>query len=131
MNLCAASQRLLSCRCSWAIVCAVVAAAAGCSSEPADEANWSRDSVRTAPDQTSADSDRWRIGPIAAVYYASSPAQGRPPDGELPPHTPVRVIERAGSYALVEWEDGTGWVSTDALEPVSGSPLKVHKIPMH
>ena len=58
---------------------------------------------------------KYKIRDSFASYYESSPAQGRPPDGEIPPGTSVELIERGGSYSLVKWDGKTGWVATDAL----------------
>jgi hypothetical protein len=58
---------------------------------------------------------RYRIGTSFANYYESSPAQGRPPDGEIPPGTIVELVEKGGSYARVRWDGKTAWVAMDAL----------------
>jgi hypothetical protein len=73
----------------------------------------------------------WQIGPVAAVYYATSPAQGRPPDGEIPAGTPVELREAAGSYSLVAWGEEAVWVASDALVEVKPAQRKIHKIETH
>ena len=45
------------------------------------------------------------IGSMTA-YYTGGPQQGRPPDGQLWPGTPVRVLQDAGSYSLIRTADG-------------------------
>lgn len=71
------------------------------------------------------------IGLAGTAYYESSPAQGRPPDGELPAGTTVKLLEESGSYSLVTWEGRRAWVAVDALRSRDPQPRKVHKIPMH
>ncbi len=39
-------------------------------------------------------------------YYTTGPQQARPPDGTLAADTKVRLVEEAGSYSLVESQDG-------------------------
>jgi hypothetical protein len=76
-------------------------------------------------------STRRTIGPRPAAYYTTSPAQGRPPDGELPPGTAVNLAENAGSYARVTWNGQSVWVATEALEEPPAEPRPMHKIPTH
>lgn len=71
------------------------------------------------------------VSPVSAAYYASSPAQGRPPDGELPAGTAVEIIENSGSYSLVAWNSQRVWVANDALKTVSAESRAMHKIPTH
>jgi len=55
------------------------------------------------------------IGSFTA-YYTGGPQQGRPPDGQLEPGTRVKVLENAGSYALIRTADGIeAYVSTAAI----------------
>ena len=87
----------------------------------AREANPPGAEVPTATDDTPGDAEapeatKYRIGDSFATYYTSSPAQGRPPDGEIPPGTIVEVVERAGSYSRVQWDGKTVWVASDAIE---------------
>ncbi len=50
------------------------------------------------------------------VYYAGGPQQARPADGELEEGTKVNVIEGAGSYTLIETQNGVrGYVETNAI----------------
>jgi hypothetical protein len=52
-------------------------------------------------------------------FYRGGPQQARPADRRLDAGTLVRVIETAGSYTLVELEDGVGgYVLTNALLPL-------------
>ncbi len=55
----------------------------------------------------------------ATPYYASSPMQARPPDGEIPAGIPCRVIEGSiGPYAHIQTASGIdGYVGADALGP--------------
>jgi len=39
-------------------------------------------------------------------YYVGGPQQASPPDGQFPAGTEVQIVERAGSYTLVETADG-------------------------
>jgi hypothetical protein len=75
-------------------------------------------------------SSRRTIGLLTA-YYSTSPAQGRPPDGELPPGTSVDLEEQAGSYARVRWNGKSVWVATDSLNAEPARPREIHKIPTH
>lgn len=51
--------------------------------------------------------------------YRGGPQQARPADRRLDAGTLVRVIETAGSYTLIELEDGDGgYVLTNALLPL-------------
>ncbi len=53
-------------------------------------------------------------------YYTDSPAQTRPPDGNLEPGTRVRLLRKAGSYVLVGSEAGIrAYVVADAIKPLS------------
>ena len=57
------------------------------------------------------------IGSFTA-YYTGGPQQGRPPDGQLEPGTPVKVLVNAGSYSLIRTADGIeAYVSTAAIGP--------------
>jgi len=115
--------------------------AAGCSETPAPDASRppgardvdsKRSATGAAPVSGSVAADSKRaIGPLRTPYYESSPAQGRPPDGELPPGTVVELLETAGSYSLVKWNTQRAWVATDSLKAIEPQPRKVHKIPMH
>ncbi|MBM4047031.1 MAG: hypothetical protein FJ279_18165 [Planctomycetes bacterium] len=50
-------------------------------------------------------------------YYLDGPQQARPPDGLLKAQTKVRLIRDAGSYCLVQAENGVkAYVSTAALK---------------
>ncbi|MEE2962320.1 MAG: hypothetical protein VYA34_16420 [Myxococcota bacterium] len=51
-------------------------------------------------------------------YYATSPQQGRPPEGNLAKDTKVMVSdESTGSYVWMEAENGRkGWVAASALK---------------
>jgi serpin B len=52
-------------------------------------------------------------------YYATSPQQGRPPDGSLAAGTKVAVLRRQSSYSLVQSQGGErGYVATTALKSV-------------
>jgi uncharacterized protein YgiM (DUF1202 family) len=51
------------------------------------------------------------------TWYRDGPQQSRPPDGQLPAGTRVRVVEEAGSYVRIAAENGvTGFVAADALK---------------
>ena len=57
------------------------------------------------------------IGSMTA-YYTGGPQQGRPPDGQLWPGTPVKVLQDAGSYSLILTADGIeAYVATAAIGP--------------
>lgn len=57
------------------------------------------------------------IGSMTA-YYTGGPQQGRPPDGQLWPGTPVKVLQDAGSYSLIRTADGIeAYVATAAIGP--------------
>ncbi len=59
------------------------------------------------------------VGPFAAVYYLGGPQQARPPEGRFKPGTRVRLVRNAGSYCVVQSENGiTAHVSTSALKPI-------------
>ena len=115
--------------------------AAGCSETPtpdssrppgARDVDSKRSATGAAPVSSSVAADAQRaIGPLGTPYYESSPAQGRPPEGQLSPGTVVELLETAGSYSLVKWDAKRAWVATDALREVEPQPRKVHKIPMH
>ncbi len=50
-------------------------------------------------------------------YYKDGPQQMRPPDGQLEPGTWVRVIQEAGSYVLIETQQGLrAYVDRSALK---------------
>lgn len=50
-------------------------------------------------------------------YYTTGPQQGRPPDGKFPPGTKINIVREAGSYLLVQSQDGVeAYVSTDAIK---------------
>ena len=55
----------------------------------------------------------------ATPYYASSPMQARPPDGEIPAGVPCRVIEGSiGPYTHIQTASGIdGYVGADAIGP--------------
>lgn len=87
----------------------------------AREANPPGAEIPSATDEAAGDAQkpaalRYKIGTSFASYYESSPAQGRPPDGEIPPGTVVEFVEEGGSYARVRWDGKTAWVAMDALE---------------
>ncbi len=49
-------------------------------------------------------------------YYKGGPQQAQPPDGQFKAETKVKLIEKAGSYSLVQSEDGVeAYVATGAL----------------
>lgn len=56
---------------------------------------------------------------IETPYYELGPQQGRPADGVLSSGTKIKLIESAGSYALIVTESGiTGYVSVNDIKPV-------------
>jgi hypothetical protein len=62
----------------------------------------------------------------ATEYYTTGPQQGRAPDGMFPVGTRVRLLEEAGSYTLVEAEDGiTAYVTADAIHDELTPPTGV------
>jgi len=53
------------------------------------------------------------------AYYTTGPQQGRPPDGELAVGTKVKLVRSAGSYTLVQAENGvSAYVSSNALKKI-------------
>ncbi len=51
-------------------------------------------------------------------YYTGGPQQGRPPEGQLWPGTPVKVLQDAGSYSLIRTADGIeAYIETAAIGP--------------
>lgn len=49
-------------------------------------------------------------------YYSNGPQQASPPDGQIQAGTEVTIIERAGSYTLIETADGIrGYVASSAV----------------
>lgn len=47
------------------------------------------------------------------------PAQARPPNGQLPAHTRVRILQDAGSYSKIRTKDGrVCFVASDSLSPL-------------
>lgn len=49
-------------------------------------------------------------------YYITGPQQGRPPDGKFKAGTKVGLIEKAGSYSLVESENAVkAYVATESV----------------
>ena len=56
---------------------------------------------------------------VETEYYLGGPQQAQPPDGTFTAGTKVRLVEDAGSYCLVESEDGVrAYVAADAVKPV-------------
>lgn len=56
------------------------------------------------------------------ALYRGAPQQARAAERQLEADVYVRVIESAGSYCLVETEDGdAGWVLSSVLTPLVGS----------
>ena len=54
---------------------------------------------------------------VETEYYTTGPQQSRPPDGMFPPGTKVNIVEKAGSYVLVQSEGGVNaYVATDAIK---------------
>ena len=54
----------------------------------------------------------------ATPYYTGGPQQGRPPEGQLWPGTPVKVLQDAGSYSLIRTADGIeAYIETAAIGP--------------
>ena len=63
------------------------------------------------------------------TYYATGPQQGRAPDGEFPAGTRVRILREAGSYTLVQAENGVrAYVAADSLQPLPGTAGAVKAI---
>ena len=59
----------------------------------------------------------YQIG-TATPYYTGGPQQGRPPEGQLWPGTPVKLLEEAGSYSLIRTADGIeAYIETAAIGP--------------
>ncbi len=70
-------------------------------------------------DKTDAGAQWTHTVKMATEYYTGGPQQSRPPDGQLPPGTKVKIVEDAGSYVLVDAENGVNaFVSASALEEV-------------
>jgi hypothetical protein len=56
---------------------------------------------------------------VDTEYYLGGPQQAQPPDGTFKAGTKVRLLVEAGSYCVVETEDGvTAWVAADDVKPV-------------
>jgi hypothetical protein len=54
---------------------------------------------------------------VETEYYLGGPQQAQPPDGTFKAGTKVRLLEVAGSYCVVESEDGVrAWVAVDAVK---------------
>jgi hypothetical protein len=57
---------------------------------------------------------------VETEYYLGGPQQAQPPDGTFKAGTKVRLVEDAGSYCVVESEDGVrAHVVVDAVKPIS------------
>jgi hypothetical protein len=57
---------------------------------------------------------------VETPYYTEGPQQARPPDGIMQAGTKAKIVEDAGSYALIEMEDGTkAYVIADSLKKLS------------
>ena len=53
---------------------------------------------------------------LGTELYKGGPQQGSPPDAQLLPGTKVKIVEEAGSYVLVETENGeSGYVSAGSV----------------
>ncbi len=58
-------------------------------------------------------------GPFGTAYYLGGPQQARPPEGRFKPGTRVRLVRNAGSYCVVQSENGiTAHVATGALKTI-------------
>jgi hypothetical protein len=71
--------------------------------------------------QSDTDSSRQATHEIIrdAEYYATSPAQARPPDGTFPAGTKVSLESQNGSYSRVTSADGiSAYVASDAIKPL-------------
>jgi hypothetical protein len=56
---------------------------------------------------------------VDTEYYLGGPQQAQPPDGTFKAGTKVKLVEEAGSYCVVESEDGVqAYVAADAVKPV-------------
>jgi len=65
----------------------------------------------------SSDSEFSHVIAAETEYYTTGPQQGRPPDGTFQAGTKVSVVENAGSYSIVESENGVrAYVATDSLK---------------
>lgn len=73
------------------------------------------------PAQSEPEQPAWtHVVSSEAVYYKASPAQGTPPDGKLAAGVKAQVLEEAGSYTLIETEEGVqGFVASDALQALA------------
>ena len=82
---------------------------------------------KPADDETTVKSQPKELEPIKteithvitteSEYYTTGPQQGRPPDGTFQAGTKVSVVENAGSYSIVESENGVrAYVATDSLK---------------
>jgi len=115
----------------------VVLAAVGCSdSDPPEPPTAAGQRPAAAAPEEAGPGDhaanmRRISGLSGTAYYETSPAQGRPPDGELSDGTVVELVEEAGSYSRVKWELKEAWVASDALQEIDGKSRPVHKIPTH
>ena len=60
------------------------------------------------------------------VYYLSGPQQSMPPEGKFTAGQRVRLLQDAGSYSLVESEDGiTAYVSSDSFRRIDPQVVPV------
>ena len=54
---------------------------------------------------------------LETEYYTTGPQQGRPPDGSFQIGMKIKIVEDAGSYSMVESEDGVrAYVATESLK---------------
>jgi len=85
----------------------------------------SRDLLSDASAESSTGTFTHLIG-TETEYYTTGPQQGRPPDGEFSAGTQVNIVEEAGSYTLVQSEDGMqAYVVSDALKQVGNTSMIV------
>ncbi|MCA8988518.1 MAG: hypothetical protein KDA78_12790 [Planctomycetaceae bacterium] len=62
-------------------------------------------------------------------YYITGPQQARPPEGNFPAGTKVRIVEEAGSYVRVKSEgDIEAYVAADAVEEQKGVAVDISGI---
>lgn len=75
--------------------------------------------------------ESWKVGSLGATYYKSSPAQGRPPDGQIAAGTQVEILEDGGVYIRVGWGLESGWIARDDLIRVEQTERQIHYIETH
>ncbi len=75
------------------------------------------DTADVQAESTPADAAFTHTISVGTEYYLVGPQQAQPPDGTFKAGTKVKLVEEAGSYCVVESEDGvTAHVAVDAVK---------------